>query len=166
MKTLFCIFLSIFAFSSVANATADTENFDSEVTAAFSSSTPPTLTDSVAPSILPEDFLSKNLAALAARLSRIKSDVAEVAEEKNLGKRKYKELTTITFPLPDPRGFQSTTRKSEYPTWIEHCDWIERLPPPTPRAGYYESRDRKPGGGYSEYWKKEYDADGNFTGYV
>jgi hypothetical protein len=70
MKILFCTFLSIFAFSSVANATADTENFDSEVTAAFSSS------NSTVPQILPGDLLSKARAALATRLSRIKPEVA------------------------------------------------------------------------------------------
>ena len=74
MKILFCTFLSIFAFSSVANATADTENFDSEVTAAFSSSRSTTLIDSSVSQILPgrvirRHFLRQILAELYVNLS-------------------------------------------------------------------------------------------------
>jgi hypothetical protein len=125
MKILFCTFLSIFAFSSVANATADTENFDSEVTAAFSSS------NSTVPQIIPEDYLSRARAALAARLSRIKSDVTEVAEEEKFGKRKREETTTMTRPIPDQAAFSRiVTHTFEY-----------RPCPPAPRAGYREIWD-------------------------
>jgi hypothetical protein len=166
MKILFCTFLSIFAFSWVANAT-NNEDFDPEVTAAFSTSTPPTLTDSTAPQILPEDFLSKNRTALATRLSRIKPAAPEVAEEEKFGKRKREETTTITRPIPIQEAFKEPTeRKGKCLTWEEHCAWVKQLPPPTPRAGYYEFRHRCPGGGHSEYWKKEYNSSGELIGFA
>lgn len=76
MKTLFCTFLSIFAFSSIANAT--TENCDYEVTEAFNSSPSTTLTDSTALQIPQEE------------------------EKFEIGKRKREETRTITRPIPDP----------------------------------------------------------------
>jgi hypothetical protein len=149
MKILFCTFLSIFAFSSVANATADTENFDSEVTAAFSSS------NSTVPQIIPEDYLSRARAALAARLSRIKSDVTEVAEEEKFEKRKHSEITQPVRPLPSLDVFDR----------IDTGAWtMPHNPcPPTPRAGHYELRDLD---GHAVYWKKKYDLNGKLIGFA
>ena len=152
MKILFCTFLSIFAFSSVANTTADTENFDSEVTAAFSSSRSTTLIDSSVSQILPGDLLSKARAALATRLSRIKP---EVAKEEKFEKRKHSEITQPVRPLPSLDVFDR----------IDTGAWtMPHNPcPPTPRAGHYELRDLD---GHAVYWKKKYDLNGKLIGFA
>lgn len=81
MKTLFCTFLSIFAFSSIANATS--ENCDSEANKAFNSSTSTTLSDPTALQIPQEE------------------------EKFEKGKRKREETTTITRPIPDQTVFDT-----------------------------------------------------------
>lgn len=81
MKTLFCTFLSIFAFSSIANAT--TENCDSEANETFNSSTSTTLSDPTALQIPQEE------------------------EKFEKGKRKREATTTITRPIPDQTVFDT-----------------------------------------------------------
>lgn len=113
IKDLFFILkdinISIFAFSSIANAT-DFEDFDSEIDEAFQSTT---LTNSAVPQTLPEDFLSKNRAALATRLSRINPAALEIDEEEKFGKRKREENSTITQPIPNQDVFKEPTERKE-----------------------------------------------------
>ncbi len=129
MKTLFCTFLSIFAFSSIANATS--ENCDSEANEAFNSSTSTTLSDPTALQIPQEE------------------------EKFKIGKRKREATTTITRPIPDPAVFNIIATTVE--TMLgDPC-------PPTPIVGYYEFTKRN---GERVYWKKKYDPNGKFIGFV
>ena len=153
MKTLFCIFLSIFALGNMANATSyiDEYGYDAEIDKIFSSSTTTSLSNPSASQTTTQNYLSTNLTAIETRLNRIKP---AAAERKKSRKRHHDEITQPNLLLPSLDVFDRISTAAVTMPY-DPC-------PPTPKAGHYELRDRD---GQAVYWKKEYNLHGILIGF-